>query len=187
MSSQQRLEANRANAKRSTGPKTEPGKVRSKMNAVRHGLSAQAIVIEGEDPRQFEALRVGLERDFAPDTTLAREFVEYLAGILWRLRRVPRLEAEIIKAHTEGIRELLFESEATVGSALMQSDGNDSLHKLSRRETALMNAANRTITMLHMLRVSRVADDARGLIESAVMQPEGNSTALPVRTLGSEG
>ena len=73
---------------------------------------------------------------------------------------------EIIKAHTEGIRELIFETEATVGSALMQSDGNDSLHKLSRRETALMNAANRTITMLHMLRVSRVADDARGLMQS---------------------
>jgi hypothetical protein len=55
MSSQQRLEANRANAKRSTGPKIELGKARSKMNAVRHGLSAQAIVIEGEDPRQFVA------------------------------------------------------------------------------------------------------------------------------------
>ena len=68
----------------------------------------------------------------------------------------------------------------------MQSDGNDSLHKLSRRETALMNAANSTITMLHMLRVSRVADDARGLIELALMQPEGNS-ALPARTLGGEG
>ena len=33
MSSQQRLAANRANAKRSTGPKTEPGKARSKMNS----------------------------------------------------------------------------------------------------------------------------------------------------------
>ena len=97
MSSQQRLEANRANAKWSAGPKTERGKARSKMNALRHGLSAQAILIEGEDPRQFQALRAGLERDFAPDTTLAREFVEYLAGILWRLRRVLRLEAEIIK------------------------------------------------------------------------------------------
>ena len=47
MSSKQRLEANRANAKRSTGPSTEPGRVRSKMNALKHGLSAKAIVIEG--------------------------------------------------------------------------------------------------------------------------------------------
>ena len=53
MSSQQRLEANRANAKRSAGPKTEPGKARSKINAMRHGISAQAILIEGEYPRQF--------------------------------------------------------------------------------------------------------------------------------------
>ena len=38
MSSKQRLEANRANAKRSTGPSTELGRVRSKMNALKHGL-----------------------------------------------------------------------------------------------------------------------------------------------------
>ena len=64
MRSKQRLEANRANAKRSTGPTTEPGKARSKMNALKHGLSAKAVVIEGEDPREFEALRAGLEQDF---------------------------------------------------------------------------------------------------------------------------
>ena len=49
MTSQSRLEANRAIAKRSTGPRTELGKARSKMNAVKHGLSAKAIVLEGED------------------------------------------------------------------------------------------------------------------------------------------
>jgi hypothetical protein len=41
MSSQQRLEANRLNAKRSTGPRSELGKSRSKTNAVKHGLSAK--------------------------------------------------------------------------------------------------------------------------------------------------
>ena len=38
MTSQARIDANRANAARSTGPKSEAGKARSKLNARRHGL-----------------------------------------------------------------------------------------------------------------------------------------------------
>jgi hypothetical protein len=43
MSLQKRVEANRANAKRSTGPRTLHGKSRSRANAVRHGLSSRAL------------------------------------------------------------------------------------------------------------------------------------------------
>ena len=39
MASEKQIAANRANAKRSTGPKTAAGKLRSSRNAFRHGLS----------------------------------------------------------------------------------------------------------------------------------------------------
>src|SRR5438132_12009219 len=39
MTSNRQIEANRSNAKRSTGPKTEPGKLQSSRNSLRHGLS----------------------------------------------------------------------------------------------------------------------------------------------------
>jgi hypothetical protein len=94
----QRLEANRANAKHSTGPKTEAGKSRSKLNALKHGLSAERVVIGDEDPREFEALRAELQRDCQPDTALENELAEQLAGILWRLRRVSAIEAAIVNA-----------------------------------------------------------------------------------------
>ena len=45
MASSRQIAANRANAKRSTGPKTEQGKARSRMNAWKHGLTAEDIVI----------------------------------------------------------------------------------------------------------------------------------------------
>ena len=56
MTSQKQIEANLANAQLSTGPRTNRGKARSKMNAVKHALTAaQGVLIEGEDPEEFEA------------------------------------------------------------------------------------------------------------------------------------
>ena len=48
--------ANRANAKRSTGPKTAAGKALSRMNACKHGLTAHNTVIRDEDPNKFDSL-----------------------------------------------------------------------------------------------------------------------------------
>ena len=158
MSSKQRLEANRANAKRSTGPSTESGRVRSKMNALKHGLSAKAIVIEGEDPGQFEALRAGLERDFEAPTVIERELVEDLSALLWRQRRVPRFEAAIIQRILRDPITNDDEKTMEVARVLIR---DDILTKLSRYETNLMNRISRTLNQLHDLRASRVDVERR--------------------------
>ena len=103
MMSRKQLEANKANAKRSTGPRSDAGKTRSRMNALKHGFSSQEIVLEGEDADQFDALRAQLEVEFAPDSVIERELVDRLAGLLWRLRRVPVLEAALIRARRGAI------------------------------------------------------------------------------------
>ena len=58
-------------------------------------------MIGDEDPRDFEALRAALERDWQPETALESELVDQLAGSFWRLRRVPAIEAAIVKAREE--------------------------------------------------------------------------------------
>ena len=73
------------------------------MNALKHGFSSQEIVLEGEDADQFDALRAQLEVEFAPDSVIERELVDRLAGLLWRLRRVPVLEAALIRARRGAI------------------------------------------------------------------------------------
>jgi hypothetical protein len=95
LASQRQLEANRANATYSTGPKTQKGKKRSKKNAITHGLTAKEIVVGGEKPQEFDAFRARLFANFS--VTLERELVELLAGSLWRLRRVPVVEAVLLK------------------------------------------------------------------------------------------
>jgi hypothetical protein len=146
------------------------------MNALKHGLSAKAIVLEGEDPRQFEALRAGLEEDFEPDSVVERELVEQLAGSFWRLRRVPQMEAQIMRYTSYGLTPL---------ASIFMNDSQDSLGKLSRHQAGLLNAVTRTLNLLHALRASREisrvdANETPRLIESALQREENDSAPVSV-------
>ena len=97
MTSVKQLTANQANAQRSTGPKTARGKKRSRANALKHGLTAKQIIVQGETPEQFEELRQGLVADFAPGTTIELELIDHLAALLLRRRRPRVVEAAVLK------------------------------------------------------------------------------------------
>ena len=103
MASKKQLEANKANAKRSTGPKSQLGKTRSRLNSWKHGLTAETLIIGGEDEARFKELRAELMQQHDPQSALEAELVERLAGILWRLRRVPFFEAAILDARLNNI------------------------------------------------------------------------------------
>lgn len=121
-------EARRNNGKRySTGPRTAAGKRASSSNAVRHGLWAKAdpVVDTGifaEDPKEFAALRDALHGQYGGATTLLVELVDDLASVLWRLKRVPAIEALLLQEvdstqdrRTDRDRERLEEILLTVG------------------------------------------------------------------------
>jgi hypothetical protein len=64
MTTEKQNEANRINAQKSTGPRTDEGKQRSSQNALKHGLLAKRSVIPGEDPAEFDALVTWFENTF---------------------------------------------------------------------------------------------------------------------------
>ncbi len=92
--SPRKLRANRANAKKSTGPRTPLGKLRSSRNAVKHGLLSDHVVITAgvERPEHFRKLLRDLKAEFDPKTTIERALVERVATCFWRLRRAQRFE-----------------------------------------------------------------------------------------------
>ncbi len=95
MTSQKQIEANRCNAQESSGPKTSRGKSLSKMNALKHGLLAEQVVIPGEDFEKFDTLRQNLDAEFEPQGALEESLVERITMSLWRLRRCYGIEAGI--------------------------------------------------------------------------------------------
>src|SRR6516162_10827889 len=74
MTSYRQIEANRRNALKSTGPKTEAGKQASRRNAVRHGLTETVIGVleDAEDYRAFEA---AITADYDAQSAVERELV----------------------------------------------------------------------------------------------------------------
>lgn len=105
MTSKKQVEANRANAKGSTGPKTVAGKARSRMNSRKHGLTAEIIVVGDEDASDFSDLREALMEQYDPQTIMECELVERLAGLMWRLRRLPVFEAGVLDFRVEQAAE----------------------------------------------------------------------------------
>src|SRR3981189_1871002 len=78
---------NRANAENSTGPKTEAGKARSAMNATKHGLAGQTVVLPGEDLAAHAALHKRYVEELRPVGILEEQCVETMANKTWLLSR----------------------------------------------------------------------------------------------------
>jgi hypothetical protein len=87
MTSYRQIEANRRNALKSTGPKTDAGKQTSRCNAVRHGLTAETVIGALEDAEDYRAFEAAIAADYDAQSAVERELVLRLASVLWRLRR----------------------------------------------------------------------------------------------------
>ena len=104
MSSFRQIEANRRNARLSTGPVTEEGKKRSRQNAIRHGLTAETVITALEDAEDYAAFEMAITADYDAQTAVERELVLRLASLLWRLRRTSAIEAGLFEVQA---RQLL--------------------------------------------------------------------------------
>ena len=92
MTSWRQFEANRRNALKSTGPRTEVGKDTSRRNAVRHGLTAETVICTLEDAEDYQAFEAAIIADCDAQSAVERELVLRLASVLWRLRRATTME-----------------------------------------------------------------------------------------------
>jgi hypothetical protein len=88
--------ANRRNAQHSTGPRTDSGKQRSSMNALRHGLTAASAVLPSEDQAAYDAHRRGFFDEYQPATPTETQLVIEVADTAWRINRIPHLEAALL-------------------------------------------------------------------------------------------
>src|SRR4030043_2342467 len=92
MTTEKQIIGNRENALKSTGPKTEEGKLASKMNAVSHGILSRDAILPGEDSSLLAELRDQYMQEFKPVGEMETMLVERIISSIWRLKRTLRCE-----------------------------------------------------------------------------------------------
>lgn len=131
MTSFWQIEANRRNALKSTGPKTEAGKQQSRCNAVGHGLTAETVISALEDAEDYQAFEGTIIADYDVQSAVERELVLRLASLLWRLRRATMMETGLFEIQAEHLndyrqaRQLLPAIHAVFGRAESDSRNAD--------------------------------------------------------------
>jgi hypothetical protein len=107
MTSQSKIESNRSNALKSTGPKSIAGKAIASKNAIKHGLRACELLTPDEKPSDYEAYHNDALRDLAPVGFLETELAETIIKCFWRLRRCERIEAGLLGGGTHVMDKII--------------------------------------------------------------------------------
>ena len=120
MTSDKKAEANRRNALKSTGPKTPEGKAAVRLNAVKHGLLSQDVLLPGEDDAALRELGERLIAELKPEGELEHLLLERIIAAYWRLRRLGKVEAGIFawELYGELLERAQGEAQTYEGSSL---------------------------------------------------------------------
>ena len=94
-----KIEANRRNAQKSTGPRTREGKDRSKLNPVKHGMRAETLVLLDEDAQALEDRRLAWRIRLAPGDDVEERLVDDAVVYTWMQDRARRAQASRINAN----------------------------------------------------------------------------------------
>jgi hypothetical protein len=108
LATQAQIDANRANAQNSTGPRTPEGRGAVRLNGLRHGLRAETAVLPDEDPAEFEQLKDQLEAELQPIGAQETLLFEDIVLAAWRLRRARAYDTAVTARLYRGARKHLI-------------------------------------------------------------------------------
>jgi hypothetical protein len=158
MASLAQITANRLNAQKSTGPRSDEGKAASRFNALKHAASAKSLVIPGEDESTLAELAASYHEQFQPLGPEEALLVEKIVAADWTQRRMHRLEAEVLNTLIARQDE---SEENPVGAAFVADcEGSNALQKIFRRREAAGREWYRALGELRRLQSERLAFSA---------------------------
>ena len=174
MATEKQINANRKNAQKSIGPKTDEGKAAVSQNAVKHGLFAQSV-IKGENEAAYEAFHDKMVAEMKPVGPMEILLVERIVSLWWRLERAERIQNQAIDVMIERDEPSPLEKslqkwmpkdigpdtrgagpEMVLGRAIIKDFANSRvLDKLMLYERRIENSLHKTMRELERLQLIR--------------------------------
>jgi hypothetical protein len=183
--SEAQLAANRQNAQKSTGPRTEEGKRRCRINATRHGLTGQFHAFSHEDKRAFDEHCTNLMADFKPETYREKILAMSIAEDMWRLNRARAMENNIFALGMSGAIGDATDVDSPEGHAaaacqarVWLADGKN-IQLLALYETRIRRNIEKNEKQLNQLQAERKAAHAKALYQEILLAKLAISEGIP--------
>lgn len=172
MTTENQIEANKENAKKSTGPNDTSD---VKFNALTHGILSKSVVIEKgegkEDVEEFKFILQSLREDIKPENILEEIAVEKIAVNYWRLRRIVNAEKGYLRIELDNLSKkleddvlrLMYSKRGTVEDEIEQERLKNQIPPIaftdviSRYETSIERSIIRNLELIEKLRKNKLA------------------------------
>ena len=154
-----RAQINQANAQHSTGPKTEAGKHRSSLNALRHGLTGQIIVLPSDDLEAYQRHIKSFVKEYQPKGATEQNLVQTLADNVWRQHRVAALENNVLTLGIVGEQDVADDVQQALAIAASLESQTKALANLSLHGQRLSRQFEKTLALLQELQLKREIEE----------------------------
>jgi hypothetical protein len=183
MLTEKQLAANRANALRSTGPRSEEGRRRSSLNACRHNLTGQVTAMSEEDRIAHDAFSAAMIKAMAPEGALELQLAQRIATDSWRLNRSSAIEDNIFALglfdHASEIDVDHPQLHAALTAARTFTREAKSIELLTLYEQRINRSIQKNLALLQQLQATRKAERHADAKPAARLQGVGEMKALP--------
>jgi hypothetical protein len=185
MSSEKQIDANRINAQNSTGPNTPDGKAKTRLNAMRDGITGQVTTLSDEDRPIFEKLKAELIADLAPKTTMELKLASGIAWDTWRLDRLRAVEMNMYALGTQDAETTTDsdnpEIDAALSGALTFEKQSAKFALLSIYEKRLNSTIHKNLDKLRELQAERKANYNHDRDEEVTIARANDFNGLPYK------
>ena len=158
MTTEKQIEANRTNAKKSTGPVSKEGKKASSLNALKHGFCSELVLLPDESEEVFLKTVANIYQRIQPQDDFEIELFERVVAAIWRLKRLSFVETQLFEMYM-GSGSHIGNSRYPYASAFLSMCRVDLPNKLTRYEHAIEASLYKSLKMLEELRAARLDQD----------------------------
>ncbi len=175
--SEAKLAANRANAQKSTGPRTDAAKAVTRFNAVRNALTGQTILLPTDDAARYQTHCEAYNKELKPVGAIETNLVQAIADHDWRLARIPVLEANLyalgeFKLADDEIPMHLLE-------AHIQTTYEKHFRNLNLQQNRLTRYRAKDLAELKALQQARFEEEKKNYELAAIIQQQAEATGQP--------